>query len=315
MKKRYYAVLVLLAVVIFLMALPKQEHIELLRTRAIPTDIAKVTPAMDNYPPRLHSDEFEKPIPMPVISTAGAEDSPFIPAGKDEMFFVFVPDIRIPPEKQVIDGASGIWHSKKVNGEWIKPTRIWLQDAGKLSLDGCPFVDGDNMLFCGAREGYTGLQWSTAKRVDGVWQDWKVDDFNPEFNVGELHITVDGKELYYHSSQPGGLGETDIWMLTKVNGEWKNPTNVKVINSNVSEGMPYITPDQKELWFNRWYMGSPAVYRSKKLKGEWQEPELIVSWFAGEPTLDKEGNLYFVHHYYEDGVMLEADIYVAKKSK
>jgi hypothetical protein len=102
-------------------------------------------------------------------------------------------------------------------------------------------------------------------------------------------------------------------MLTNVNGKWKNPVNVKAVNSDVNEGMPYVNPDMNELWFNRWYLGSPAVFRSKKVDGEWQDPELIVSWFAGEPTLDSEGNLYFVHHYYQDAVLLEADIYVAYK--
>ena len=61
------------------------------------------------------------------------------------------------------------------------------------------------------------------------------------------------------------------------------------------------------------YEGSPAIFRSKKVMGEWATPELIVSNFAGEPTLDSKGNLYFVHHFYRDGRMIEADIYVAKK--
>lgn len=59
-------------------------------------------------------------------------------------------------------------------------------------------------------------------------------------------------------------------------------------------------------------MDSPAVYRSKKVSDEWQEPKLIVSQFAGEPTLDNNGNLYFVHHFYSNATkMIEADIYVA----
>jgi hypothetical protein len=40
-------------------------------------------------------------------------------------------------------------------------------------------------------------------------------------------------------------------------------------------------------------------------------PELIVSQFAGEPTLDEQGNLYFVHHFTADGELIEADIYAA----
>jgi hypothetical protein len=60
-------------------------------------------------------------------------------------------------------------------------------------------------------------------------------------------------------------------------------------------------------------MGSPAIFRSKRVNGEWQEPELIISQFAGESSVDSEGNIYFTHHYYKDGVMLEADIYIAYK--
>jgi beta-xylosidase len=77
--------------------------------------------------------------------------------------------------------------------------------------------------------------------------------------------------------------------------------------------MPFISQDGTELWFNRRYMGSPAIFRSKKIDGQWSDPELIISWFAGEPSLDNEGNIYFVHHFYKDGTMIEADIYVAKK--
>ena len=40
---------------------------------------------------------------------------------------------------------------------------------------------------------------------------------------------------------------------------------------------------------------------------------MIISQFAGEPTLDNEGNVYFVHHFYKNEVMIEADIYVAYK--
>jgi hypothetical protein len=74
-----------------------------------------------------------------------------------------------------------------------------------------------------------------------------------------------------------------------------------------------VTADGNELWFTRWYQGAPALYRSIRIEDEWSEPEIIVSQFAGEPTLDPDGNLYFVHHFYQDGQMIEADIYVAER--
>jgi len=79
------------------------------------------------------------------------------------------------------------------------------------------------------------------------------------------------------------------------------------------DGFPFVSSDGNELWFTRTWSGTPAVYRSLKSGGIWQAPELIIHQFAGEPTLDDDGNLYFVHHYYEDGVMIEADIYLAAR--
>ncbi len=281
------------------------------RDSSIPSDAVKMTPEQDSHPPVLHSDEYELPVPLAIISTAGAEDSPFIPKDRDELYFVFVKDVREDVHIQIRDMVNGIWMSKNVDGAWTEPELVLLQKPDKLALNGCEFIQNNKMLFCSAREGYTGMHWFSAEFKEDRWTDWKNADFNPDYVVGELHIH--NNELYYHSNRGGSSGGNDIWMLTKIDNEWQNPTNIKIVNSEVDEGMPYISNDGQELWFNRWYQGSPAVFRSKKLDGEWQKPELIVSSFAGEPTLDKEGNLYFVHHYYKDSVMIEADIYIAYK--
>lgn len=280
------------------------------REEAIPDNAVKMLPAADSHPPILHSSEWQQPVPLAgPINTAGAEDSPFVVNSSQEFYFFFTPDPNIPAEKQLLDGVTGIWVSRWQEGQWQEPERVWLQDKGRLALDGCTFISGDKMYFCSAREGYEGVHWFTASWEDDEWKKWTNADFPSGFGVGELHIW--GDELYYHSDRDGGKGGYDIWMLQRVNGEWQNPVNVAVVNSAENEGMPYLTSDGQELWFNRSYNGTPAVFRSKRVNGEWQEPELIVSQFAGEPTLDWQGNLYFVHHFYKDGKMIEADIYVA----
>ncbi|MBU0624938.1 hypothetical protein KKF05_01200 [Patescibacteria group bacterium] len=281
------------------------------RESQIPAGAVKLTPTMDDHPPILHTSEFQLPTPLDIISSAGAEDSPFIPADRDELYFFFTPDVEVPAEGQLFDGVTGIYVSRRLAGVWQEPERVRLQKPGKLALDGCEFIQGDMMLFCSAREGYEGLQWFSAKYQNDSWTKWQPANFDPAFDVGELHIYND--ELYYHSARPGGQGEYDIWLLSRIDGEWKNPVNVVVVNSETNDGWPYISPDGTELWFTRSYLGTPAVFRSKRVSDAWQPPELIVSQFAGEPTLDRDGNLYFVHHYYRAGVMLEADIYVAYK--
>lgn len=288
------------------------------RQDAIPKGAIKWTPEQDPSRPILHSSEWMQPVPVEgPVNTAGAEDSPFILPDGSSLYLFFTPDVQVPPEKQLFDGVTGIYESKKQNGRWTDPQRVRLQDSGKLALDGCEFVQGDTMWFCSAREGYAGISLFTAEFKNGKWQDWKYagDKLNKEYQVGEMHITADGRGMYFHSPRSGGRGEVDIWMTRRTGDAWGPPENVQAVNTAGTEGWPFTTSDGNELWFTRTYKGTPAVFRAKRAGDKWSAPELIVSQFAGEPTLDNAGNLYFVHHYYKDGKMQEADIYVASRKR
>jgi len=230
------------------------------------------------------------------------------------LYVFFTPNVSIPAEKQLLDGVTGIYASHKQNGTWNKAERIILQDPGKLALDGAEFVQDDTMWFASAREDYTGVNLFTAEFKNGKWTNWQYggDKLDKDYQVGEMHITADGNELYFHSAKAGGKGQYDVWVTRKVNGEWQQPENVEAVNTPENEGWPVITQNGDELWFTRTYMGSPAIYRSIKVSGNWSAPELILSQFAGEPTLDNNGNIYFAHHFYSNQTkMIEADIYVA----
>jgi hypothetical protein len=285
------------------------------RLEAIPTTIIKQTPSIDHLPPQLHSDEFQPPVPLgDAINTAGAEDSAFITWDGSSLYFFFTPDDEIPLEKQLIDGVTGIWVSRKVEGQWQPAERVFLQRTNDVALDGCVLVQGNQMWFCSARNGnYRGVDMWIAEYEGGKWTNWQNAGklLNQDYDMGEMHLTADGNEIYFHSGRAGGKGSYDIWVTRKVDNKWQEPENIEAVNTTDSEGWPFVTQDGKELWFTRWYLGSPAIFRSKKVNGQWSEPELVISQFAGEPSLDKDGNLYFTHHFYWDGIQLDADIYVA----
>jgi hypothetical protein len=190
---------------------------------------------------------------------------------------------------------------------------VILQEPGKLALDGCEFVQDDVMWFCSAREGYTDVNMFTAERVDGIWQNWRHvgATLGDIYQVGEMHLTADGQRLFFHSPREGGQGKLDIWVSQRLGEVWQPPENVTAVNTAEDDGWPFITQDGSELWFTRTYRGTPAIFRSRNVDGRWGAPELILSQFAGEPSLDEAGNIYFTHHFYRDGQMIEADIYVA----
>jgi hypothetical protein len=174
------------------------------------------------------------------------------------------------------------------------------------------------MWFCSARVGnYREIDVYTAKLRDGKWTD--VTNAGRELNVdskiGEFCITPDGNTLYYGHHD----GSRGIWALQKINGVWSNPHPIPNLNGDINADQPFVTPDGNELWFTGQstlgYPG-PAVFMSVREGDGWSQPTEIVSSFAGEPDLDAQGNIYFVHHFFsENGTMIEADIYVAYRNK
>ncbi len=277
------------------------------RESKIPINNIKMTPELDLHPPISHSIEYSTPIPLPYpINTAGGEDSAFIMPDGNNLYFWFTPDVNIPPEKQIIDKVTGIYVSHKLNGGRGEPERIILQDSDKIALDGCTFIKDNTMWFCSVREGYIGINWFTAEfnLKKEKWENWEIIIFPEEYEVGELHIYEN--ELYFHSNKNGNM---DIWVSKKIKGEWGEPENLKEVNTERDDGYPSLSPDGNELWISRDY----GLWRSKRINGEWSEPELIFSSLAGEVSIDKYGNVYFTHHFFNDDEMIEADIYVSYK--
>jgi len=278
---------------------------------------------MDAQPPVLSAGfaaDFYDPVPMEApITTAGAEDSPFITPDGNNFYFFFTADMNIPVNQQLFDRVTGIYWSQKVGGTWTEPQRVWLNYYDDPSLDGAETVLGNTMWFASVRDGVEReIDIYSAELVDGRWSNWTNlgEPLNVAYQVGELHLSADGNEVYFHSEIAGGYGGMDIWVTSKVNGEWQTPENVAAVNTADGEGWPYLSEDGNELWFTRNSGGIPlGIFRSVKVNGQWQTPQLVVSGLAGEPTLDREGNLYFVHHYYDDTAkkIWEADIYVCRR--
>lgn len=303
----------------------KIARLSIVRDDYLPPGAVKVTPATDAAPPVLHlTNEYEDPEPLDgTINTAGAEDSAFFDVDADTLYFWFTPDVDVPVEEQVLDPSTGIYRSALNLNTWETPEKVWLFDV--LSLEGCACVQGNWIWYCAAVCGTNGLHHYFSEYVNGTWTNGELDDVlnDPDYEIGEFHITSDGNTIYYHSNRADGLGGRDLWKVEKIGGIWGSPINLVVLNTPYDEGYPFVTDDGQELWFcgdSRIDLnsdGTPdyfgAIFRSTHAGGTWNPPEEVVSQLAGEPTVDTDGNVYFTHHFYENDQMIEADIYVIRK--
>lgn len=278
---------------------------------------AKVTEIMDTHPPILHNSGWEQPIPITgAVNSAGLEDSPFITMDGNTLFIFYTPSSERSAHEQISDGVTGIYRAEWVDGAWSEPERVMLSNAGEKALDGCPFYLNGSLWFCSIRIGnfrdidvwqaeWDGKEWSDIRNAGKT--------LNAKYQIGEMHIDAHGKTLYFHRPDSGEFGDYDLFFSILDDSGWREPIPISSINTELDDSRPALSPGGQELWFTRTHQGTPAIFRSLWTVSGWGEPELIISQFAGEPSIDAQGNIYFTHHFYSDGKMIEADIYMAKK--
>lgn len=296
---------------------PSTNNREEIPSRYDPINIEKVLPEQDDHPPILHSNEWKTPHPINgAVISAGLEDSPFITPDGRTLFFFYTPLANIPAEQQIYDQVTGIYRSEVADDVWQEPERMVLTQGNNLALDGCPFFQDNTLWFCSIRAGnLRDIDIWTAAWDDTRWTNiTNVGTYlNQDLQIGEMHLSSDGSTLIYHRPDKNHSSGYDLWQ-TRWDGErWGLPSKLDNLNSLDDDSRPALSPDGHELWFTRTYSGTPAIFRSRRVNGEWGTPELILSQFAGEPSIDSAGNIYFTHHFYQADKMIEADIYIAEK--
>jgi len=78
--------------------------------------------------------------------------------------------------------------------------------------------------------------------VNGEWTKLKAFEFNnPAYNVGHGVLSDDENKLYFVSNQPGGFGESDIYVSERLGSGWAEPKNMGgTINSERKEMFPFV---------------------------------------------------------------------------
>lgn len=132
---------------------------------------------------------------------------------------------------------------------------------------------------------YNGAEWSKPEKLNS--------NVNSEYWEGSCSITSDGRYLYFASERPGGLGERDLYVSEKVNGEWGPAVNLgPSINTKYNEDAPFIHPDGITLFFSsegHKSIGGYDIMYSIKKENSWVEPMSM-----GIPLNTTEDDRYYV---------------------
>jgi Tol biopolymer transport system component len=145
------------------------------------------------------------------------------------------------------------------NGNWGEPVKLDSTVNSKNS-EWFPKVAHDNCLYFG-RDLDGNVVIHKAELINGEYK--KVSKLNAAFNYncGDQVFSKNMDYIIFSSPREGGFGNIDLYLaFKKDNGEWTEGINMgSDINTDGFELAPYISPDDKYLFFTRRYETKEAA--------------------------------------------------------
>ncbi|MCK5066469.1 MAG: PD40 domain-containing protein, partial [Bacteroidales bacterium] len=136
-------------------------------------------------------------------------------------------------------------------GKWSVPVPVEILNSE--FEDGTPCISSDfsTLYFTRCKKGKNqqlGCQIFTSSANGARWSEPEVEFEALGDSVSTAHpaISPDGLTLYFVSDMPGGLGENDIWKVSRENegGNWGSPVNLgEEINTPGNELYPFVHAD------------------------------------------------------------------------
>jgi outer membrane protein OmpA-like peptidoglycan-associated protein/tetratricopeptide (TPR) repeat protein len=242
---------------------------------------------------RFAAQAMRNPVPFepiklgPEINTDRAEYLPSLTADGNTMVYT-----------TVIDGQEDFYVSYKVDGRWTQG--VPMEEVNTTDNEGAQNISADGRLLvftaCNRRGGLGSCDLYYSEFRNGHW--------TPTRNMGapvnssawdsQPSLSSNGRELYFASSRPGGLGGKDLWMSTRNDdGSWNEPINLgERINTPGNEQSPFLHPSGDVLYFmsdtHPGMGGFDIFYTRRQPDGAWGEPINL-----GYPinSTDNEGGL------------------------
>jgi len=204
----------------------------------------------------------------------------FSPAFVNELYTeVYFTSTRDDAKGNEIHGATGqnfadiFTTTMDRKGKWSVPVPV--EALNSEFEDGTPDISSDfsTIYFTRCKKGKNqklGCQIYKARSSGSSWSDPEVVSIMEDsITIAHPAISPDNLTLYFVSDMPGGIGEHDIWRVTRSseNSDWGQPENLGAdINTPGKELYPYVHSDGT-LYFSsdsRVGLGGLDIYRAEQ---------------------------------------------------
>jgi outer membrane protein OmpA-like peptidoglycan-associated protein len=194
----------------------------------------------------------------PVDSIPAPSIDPTINAFRTQYFPQFLPNqqkLYFTVRKE-LNSDEEIYMSNWKDGKFEAPVPI--TELNQENNEGTPTFssDGMHMIFSGCEypNSFGGCDLYETHWIEGSWTKPKNLGFrvNSHDWEGQPHLSSDGKNLFFASDRPGGLGKRDLWMSSKDEfNQWSFPINLGAeINSPEDEQGPYLFLEKTQFLFS-----------------------------------------------------------------
>jgi outer membrane protein OmpA-like peptidoglycan-associated protein len=177
---------------------------------------------------------------------------------------------------------------KDQNGNWMNPSLLKGDINGRLHEGPATFSEDGNTVYF-TRSNYfkrkmnvnedreNNLKIFKATLINNEWKNLEEFPFNSDdYSCGHPTLSEDGKTLFFVSDMPGGIGGTDLYKTTLINGTWSTPENLGAsINTVGNEMFPYLHKDGA-LYFSsdaHNSLGGLDVFITYHNGNRWVQPE------------------------------------------
>jgi hypothetical protein len=189
--------------------------------------------------------KWQEPVISPLFDTLYSNTDPFI-APDSALYFIS----NRPKDKndttadydiyRLVKQTDGYGAAEYLNGVNSDSTEYYVS----VSRPG-------NVYFSSYRDGNLDLYMSR-KTTNGYEKPVNLGPMiNTTYDEHDPLIAPDESFLVFPSDRPAGLGEADLYISHKVNGQWQQPAAMgHGINTKRYEYCPYLTPDGKYFFFS-----------------------------------------------------------------